>query len=150
MDSKKLSEVILTSKDIKAIKWICTVFGLCLFFALIMNILYSQNIMTVYLEYFLNDLEFPIYILIVGSILGIPMYNISKFCVNNYEKGKALPYILLLLSLYSALCLLFEHYVSQLFPVFTQFLNVIVIFLLILFGLYATLVNKLSSNKKTK
>ena len=150
MDSKKLSEVILTSKDIKAIKWICTVFGLCLFFALIMNILYSQNIMTVYLEYFLNDLEFPIYILIVGSILGIPMYNISKFCVNNYEKGKALPYILLLLGLYSALCLLVEHYLSQLFPVFTQFLVCVFIFIALLFGLYATLVNKLDKNKETK
>lgn len=150
MDSKKLSEVIIESKDIKAIKWICTVSGLCLLLALSMNILYSQNIMTVYLEHFLTDLEFPIYILIVGSILGIPMYNISTFCVNNYEKRKALPYILLLLSLYSALCLFFEHYLTKLFPVFTQFLNVIVIFLLILFGLYATLIDKLNKKKETK
>lgn len=148
MGAKKLSEVIIEGKDKKAIKWICIVFGRCLSFALILNILHSQNIMSEYLEHFLNDIDFPIYILIVGSLLGIPMYNISRFWVNNYEKGKALPYILLLLSLFSALCLLVEHYLSILFPVFTQFLLSVFFFVAILFGLYATLVNKLNSNKK--
>ena len=150
MDSKKLSEVIISSKDVKALKWICKIFGMCILFALVMTILYSQNIISEYLEHFLNDIEFPVYLLIVGSLLGIPMYNISRFCVINYEKGKALPYILLLLGLYSALCLLVEHYLSQLFPVFTQFLVCVFIFIALLFGLYATLVNKLDKNKETK
>ncbi len=144
MDSKNFRDIILSSKGIKVIKWTGTVWCSTLLLTLIIYILFSYDIMTNYLKYLLLDIGYPIYILIIGSTLGVPLYSISRFCINNYDKGKAILYIITGLVFLSIFTCVPEYYLSLHFPVFTQFLNSIFLLIILLFGFYAIISNYLN------
>ncbi|MCP3924614.1 MAG: hypothetical protein GY714_18725 [Desulfobacterales bacterium] len=150
MDSKNLRDIILGSKGIKIIKWTGIIWCSTLLLTLLIYILFSYDIMTNYLKYLLLDIGYPIYILIIGSTLGVPLYSISRFWINNYDRGKAIFYIVTGLVFLSIFTCVPEYYLSIFFPVFTQFLNCIFLLIIMIFGIYAIISKYLNQNKKHK
>lgn len=146
-NNKRLIDFFLSEKERRLLKSLSLFFGLCILISFFLNTLYSLNILPSFFDNIINyiDYPYPVFSIMLSFYLGIPMFNLLQIFVNSYEKGKALTYILLSLSVFIILCFLLEHFANQLFPVFYKVLFATTVFTLACFLSYEAIKDRLNT-----
>lgn len=145
---KKLTTNLISPKDRSALSGLAVYIAILCGSALLCTILVTHEVWPDILIHLAMYGDFPVYLMLIALLLGIPAFNIAKRLLKEKPRSRAITYFCLLLSLYVAACLLPQIALSALFPLYTRFLRGLFVVTVLVFGVYAAIREKIHSKQK--
>lgn len=131
-----LRNFLFSGKDWAGFTWLLKILSIYITAATIITLLHEYTPARHYLAPLLISGPYPIYVLILGLLLGVPAFNLCRAAVARFPtKSRGLPILLTILALYCACVIIAQIILSRLLPVFTSALVVLFIVIILLLGL---------------
>jgi hypothetical protein len=132
--SAAIRNLLFSEKEWAGYIWLLKVLAVYFAAGIVVTLLYEYSPARQFIGRVLFGGAFPVYVLVIGLVLGVPAFNLCKASVERFPKGRALSLVLLVIVLFCIFTVGLQFILPRVLPVFSSVLVLLLACFLFLLG----------------